>query len=202
MMRSGLIKTLKEIGGMDHLMIAKKLVCVEVDGASIMQGKRNGLSVKLQLLASPFMINIHCIAHRMNIAFKIVIQFPLVSKFEDLVRETHAYFCRSPKRFKEFQKFVEGDMDGKNLLNDVDTRWISLNGLYQRIFSEYQSLLGVMYEHRFSVDKAQDIPFRLTDIETLLKLDGILPMLYEMNFLLKMSQSHTIYISEYIHARK
>ena len=31
------IKTLKEIGGMDDLMIAKRLVCVVVDGASIMQ---------------------------------------------------------------------------------------------------------------------------------------------------------------------
>ena len=93
------IKTLKEIGGMDDLMIAKRLVCVGADGASIMQGQRNGLCVKIQLLASPFMINIHYMAHRMNIAFKIVNKFPLVSKVEELVRETHAYFCRSPKRF-------------------------------------------------------------------------------------------------------
>ena len=35
------IKTLKEIGGMDDFMIAKRLVCVGADGASIMQGQRN-----------------------------------------------------------------------------------------------------------------------------------------------------------------
>jgi hypothetical protein len=92
-------------------------------------------------------------AHRMNLAIKIVRKFPLVSKVEDLVRETHACFCRSPKRFKEFRQFVEGVTDGKKLLKDVDTRWISLNGPAQRLFSEYQSLVGVMYEHRFSVDK-------------------------------------------------
>ena len=62
-----------------------------------MQGQRNGHCVKLHLLASFFMINLHCMAHRMNLAFKIVIKFPLVSKVEELVRETHAYFCRSPK---------------------------------------------------------------------------------------------------------
>jgi hypothetical protein len=94
------IKTLKGIGGMDHLVIAKNLVCVGADGATIMQGKRNRLCVKLELSASPFMISIHCMSHRMNLAFKIVSKFPRVSKVEDLVHETHAYVCRSPKRLK------------------------------------------------------------------------------------------------------
>ena len=35
------IDPLKEIGGTDDLMIAKNLVCVGADGASIMQGQRN-----------------------------------------------------------------------------------------------------------------------------------------------------------------
>ena len=91
---------------------------------------------------------------------------------------------------------------GKKLLKDVDTRWISLNGLTQRLFSEYQSLVGVMYEHRFSVYKAQDLLFRLTDIETLLTLVRILPLLHEMNVLVKMDQSRTTYIAEYTNARK
>jgi hypothetical protein len=176
---------LKESGGMDPLMITKKLVCVGADGASVMQGKRNGLCVRLQLSASPYMLSIHCMAHRMNLAFKIVRKFPSVSKVEYLVREAYAYFSRSPKQFSEFKKFVDGLTNGNKLLKDVDTRWISLNGPAQRLFSEYQSLVGVMYEHRFSVDKSQDILFRLTDIETLLTLVGILPMLDEMNVLMK-----------------
>jgi hypothetical protein len=77
-----------------------------------------------------------------------------------------------------------------------------LNGPAQRLFSEYQSLVGVMYEHRFSVDKAQYLLFRLTDIETLLTLVGIIPMLDEMNVLVKMSQSRTMYIAEYTNERK
>jgi hypothetical protein len=59
-----------------------------------------------------------------------------------------------------------------------------------------------MYEHRFSVDKYQYLLFRLTNIETLLTLVGILPMLDEMNFLIKMSQSRTMYIAKYTNARK
>ena len=49
----------------------------------------------------------------MNLSFKIVSKFPSVSKVEDLVRETHAYFSRSPKRYLEFQKFADGVTDGK-----------------------------------------------------------------------------------------
>jgi hypothetical protein len=80
-------------------MIANFFVCVGVDGALAMQGKRNGLCVRLQLPSSPYMLSIHYMAHRMNLAFKIVSKFPLVSKFEYLVQEAYAYFCCSPKRF-------------------------------------------------------------------------------------------------------
>lgn len=104
---------LKE-SGMDQLMIAKNLVCVGVDGAAVMQGQRNGLCVRLQLSTSPYMLNIHCMAHRMNLAFKIVSEFPSVSKVQDIVRETHAYFSHSPKRYLEFQQFIDGITDGKN----------------------------------------------------------------------------------------
>jgi hypothetical protein len=77
--------SLKERVGMVPLMIAKKLVCVGADGASVMQGQRNGLCVRLQLSSSPYMLSIHYMAHRMNLAFKIVRKFPSVSKVEDLV---------------------------------------------------------------------------------------------------------------------
>jgi hypothetical protein len=79
------INSLKEIGGMDHFMITKKLVCVVADGASVMQGQNNGLCVRLQLLTSPYMLNTHRMTHMMNLAFKIVSKFPSVSKVEDLV---------------------------------------------------------------------------------------------------------------------
>jgi len=85
----------------------------------------------------------------------------------------------------------------KNILRDVNTIWISLNVLVQRLCSMYQSIVGVMYEHYFSVDKYQDILFRLTNIETLLTLIGNIHMLDKPNFLMKMSQSFKMYIVEY-----
>lgn len=56
-----------------------------------------------------------------------------------------------------------------------------------KIISKFKYLVGLMYENFYNVDKTQDLLFRLTDIKTLLTLDGIIPMLHEMNFLGKMS---------------
>lgn len=130
---------------MDELTIVKKLVCVGTDGVAVMQGQRTGVCTKLQTTCAPYMLGIHCMAHIMNLAFKIVSKFPTVSKVKNLVCEIHAYFCQSPKHFIEFQNFTEGITLGNKLLEDVDTRWISLHGPTQRVLSEYQSLIGVMY---------------------------------------------------------
>ena len=91
------LNSFNESGSTNHSMISKKLVCVRADGALVMQEQRNGLCVKVQLLASPYMLSIHCMTHRMNLVFKLVSKFPPVSKVEYLVRETHAYFSHSPK---------------------------------------------------------------------------------------------------------
>ena len=77
-----------------------------------------------------------------------------------------------------------------------------MKGPAERLFNEFASLVGVMYEHRSSVEKIQTLLFLLIDIETLLTLVGILPMLHEMNNHVKMAQSHTMHISEYTRARK
>ena len=77
-----------------------------------------------------------------------------------------------------------------------------MKGPTERLFNEYASLVGVMYEHHSSVEKAQTLLFLLTDIDTFLTLDEILLMLHEMNNLMKMAQSRTMYSAEYTRARK
>jgi len=91
--------SLKKIGGMDNLMITKKLVCVREDVSLVVQGHMNVLCVRLQLSHSLYMLNIDCMTHRMNLTFKTISKFPLVSKFEDLVQEAYAFFFRSLKQF-------------------------------------------------------------------------------------------------------
>lgn len=77
--------------------IAKKLVCVGADGASVMQGHKGGLCKKIKDDLAPYVIPIHYMAHRMNLAFGIVSNFGCVSNVESLIKEIYQYFCRSPK---------------------------------------------------------------------------------------------------------
>lgn len=74
------------------------------------------------------MLGIHCMAHQKNLPYKIVSNFPTVSKVEDLIRELHLYFCRSPKHLAKFKIFSKGVTVGNKILKDVETRWISLHG--------------------------------------------------------------------------
>ena len=59
-----------------------------------------------------------------------------------------------------------------------------------------------MVEHCFSVDKAQVFLHQLVDMETLLILCGILPLLHQMYMLIKIVQTRTLYLVEYTKARK
>ena len=125
--------------------IAKKLVCIGADGALVMQGHKGGLCKKIKNDLAPYTIPIHCMAHRMNLAFGIVSDFGCVSKVESLIKEIYQYFCRSPKQVQEFQNFSQGLTDGRKLLKDNDTRWISLDGPTHRVMSKYMSLLGLIH---------------------------------------------------------
>ncbi len=166
--------TVIESRGLDSMEIAKKLVCVGVDGASIMQGHKGSLCKKIKNDLAPYAIPIHCTAHRMNLAFEIVSNFGCVSKVESLIKEIYQYFCRSPKRVWEFQHFVAGLTDGRKLLKDNDTRWISLDGPTHRVMSEYLSLLGLIHSVQ---DRFPRLYSSLTNVKVLLTLVAILPIL-------------------------
>lgn len=83
----------------DHA-IATNLICIEVDGVVVIQGHINDICVHLQTQVASNMIHIHCMAHIMNLACKIISKFDCVTKLEDLVDEIHSYFFHNPKGFE------------------------------------------------------------------------------------------------------
>ena len=94
--------TLIECGGLDNMEISKKLVCVGADGALVMQGHKDSFCKKVKNDLAPCAIPIHCMDHRMNLAFGIVSDFSCISKVESLIKDIYQYFCRSPKQVWEF----------------------------------------------------------------------------------------------------
>ena len=130
----------------------------------------------------------------------MVSDYPLIYRVEDLIKEIYKHFCRSPKRFREFQQFAEGLTNGRKLLKDNDTKWISLDGLAHQVFSKYPSLLGTMesiHDNHSGQWKYGDLLEKLSNIETLLTLVPILSMLEEMRNNMKKIQKRYMYISEY-----
>ena len=136
--------------------------------------------------------SIHCMAHRMNLAFGIVRNFGCVSKVESLIKEIYQYFYRSPKWVQEFQHFAEGLTDGRKLLKDTDTRWISLDGPAYQVMSEYLSLLGLIHSMQ---DRFPQLYSSLTNVKVLLTLVAILPMLHNMRNIMKKVQQRAMYIT-------
>lgn len=80
LVKSSLIKH----GGIDDTTIVQKLVCVGVDGALRMQGHKNGLVTKLKdfyYFFASYIVGIHYMAHRINLAFRIVKNYFQIHRF-------------------------------------------------------------------------------------------------------------------------
>ena len=84
-----LIESMTTNGGMSLRDLSQKIICVGVDGCSVMHGIRAGFCVQLKRLYAPYMVGIHCMAHRTNLAYKILQSFDCVQKIEDLVRKAY-----------------------------------------------------------------------------------------------------------------
>jgi hypothetical protein len=131
--------------GVDLETVAKKLLSFGADGASTLQGNRSGVTLQIQEKHASFMIGVHCVAHRCNLAFKALSSLGIFADIEKLLSVTHAYFGKSPKRFAEFQQLAElTETKGLKMLRNVKTRWVSLIEPLRRLLSEYRSLIYKM----------------------------------------------------------
>jgi len=177
-------------------------MCVGVEGASVMQGNKNGLCVQLETSVSLYMIPIHCMGHILNLAYKIVTIDTCVAKVEELIDKVYVYFSKSSKRNIKFQQFALEKSDGKRMLKHVENRWISMFKPIEGVFEQYKFLTGFLYQNRRDVDRAKDLLYHMINLEILLILYEMIPMLFEMNKLINIAQERSIYIIDFISERK
>ena len=77
------------------------------DDASVLQGKRNGVTNKLQVSHAPHMQGMHYMAHRSNLAVQCLSDLEMAARIETLLAVLYKYFSKSPKCHLELQKLVE-----------------------------------------------------------------------------------------------
>ena len=97
---------------------------------------------------------------------------------------------------------------GNKMLRNMETRWISMQSLAQRIMSEFRTLLVKMaidmsgaVGGRPSTTTATNFDY-LSDIEVLLSLSCFIPMLNVVYCLIKLSHARYIFICDFLQAVK
>jgi hypothetical protein len=181
--------TLSYHGGLDSEgSVAKKLICFGADGVAVFQGARSGVTSQLIEKHAPYLMGVHYMSHRTNLAVQALSNLPMVTKIESLLQSLHSYFTSSPKRHLEFTKLAEiVETSGLKMLPTVRTRWISMFEPLKRVLSEYKTLIVKMSKDAIEESKAIHNLMLLCDLSTLLALPCLLPLLESVNSLITFS---------------
>ena len=145
-----LLGILKSNGGLDEEQIATKLLCFGVDGVAAYQGCKTEVSKQILKKFVPFMIAVHCCAHRLQLCAKVLSDLEIMEDCEELIKVTHDYFAHSPKRAAEFHTLalLMETKENNLLLKHVKTRWISWLPPMRHLIAEYQSIMTKLWEDR------------------------------------------------------
>jgi hypothetical protein len=185
-------------GGLTENVVAERMVSFGADGVSVFQGSRTGTTQQLKQKDAPFMIGVHCMAHRTNLVVEPLSNLPMVEKLETLCQALYNYFTMNSKKHLEFQKLAYiMETKGLRMLKNVKTRWINLLEPLRRVLAEYKTLVVKMCEDS-AVKELAFIPKKqasresarrnldfLCDIGTLLALPCLMPLLDCVNSLMK-----------------
>jgi hypothetical protein len=199
-----ILAALTNEGRLTPHQIRDRFMAFGADGAAVLQGKKNGVTNKLQVFHMPHMQGMHCVAHRSNLTVQCLSDLEMVARIETLLAALHMYFSKSPKRHLELQKFVELlESKGRIILQNVKTRWISMLSPLKRVLSEYRTLLVKMYSDQFikPAIPATKVNYELmADIKCLLTLTAVLPLLEAVKALVVFAQSPSVYVYDFTRA--
>jgi hypothetical protein len=135
--------------------------------------------------------------------------YPMVAWIESLLQSLHGYFCRSNKCCPELQKLSNlMETKGNKVLRNVNTRWISMQSPAIRVLLEYKTLVVKMgldmtpaLNHRVPVGAEPNFDY-LVDVEVLLSLCYIMPLLNAVHQLIKLSHAKDVFICDFFAALK
>jgi hypothetical protein len=123
------------------------------------------------------------------LAVETLNDLPMVEGIEDMLANLYTYFCKSPLKHLELLKLVEVmETKGSKILKNIKTRWISMLALDVRVINEYKKLF-VKFQQDSSLRKPKKIAMKcftyLVDVQTVLRLACIMPMLRLTQSLMK-----------------
>jgi hypothetical protein len=170
----------------------EKLCGVATDGASVMVGCRTGVTTQLKG-KNPFILSVHCIAHRLALASgQAADAVPYVKQYQLYVNNIYRYFHYSTKhaaKLKEIQSVLQS---AERKFHQVfHTRWLSFEGAVDAIVASIDPLFTVLIEDSTSDPTAKGILKFVTTysfLATTYLLADILPVLARLSKRFQRSQ--------------
>ncbi|XP_055909018.1 LOW QUALITY PROTEIN: uncharacterized protein LOC129943532 [Eupeodes corollae] len=109
------------------------------DNASVMSGSIGGVRARFQN-ANKDIFFLGCTCHSLHLCASAASK-KLPEHVEKIVKAIYNYFAHSPKRigaYKEFQEYF--DVKSNSILGLSSTRWLSMEGVVNRILQQWQPL--------------------------------------------------------------
>lgn len=104
-----LVTTLEKYVGLYAKELARKLVQLACDGASVLQGAETGLAVRL-LAVAPFLVIMHCHAHRLDLVAGSIKTDAAFALATSMSTAPTAYYARSTKRLEALKDVRAHDL--------------------------------------------------------------------------------------------
>ncbi len=95
-----------DYGGLAVIDIANKLIYFGIDKIIIFHSMKSGGMTQLMQKYTPFVSDVHCMAHHTNLVVWTLNTLSLVSKIEFLFVSMYNYFCHNLKLHLETMKVV------------------------------------------------------------------------------------------------
>jgi len=122
-----IMEALQKGRGFNYAFIVQKFLCFGANEVSTFQGTKIGVTKEIDINYAPLSIGVHCMAHKCNLAFKILSSLGIINNTKYLLQSCHSYFAHNPKWHLEFIKLIDMmETKGLKMFNKVKTQWISL----------------------------------------------------------------------------
>jgi hypothetical protein len=136
------------------------------------------------------------------LAIEVLSQLLILGGIEEMIADIYKFFCKSPKKHLEFVKLAELlESKGNKILRNIKTRWLSMLAPAVRIMNEYRPLLVKLLKEakvRRPKQLATTCFQHIMDVQVLLGLAYILPMLRLFNKLMKYAQRNDVFVCDYL----
>ena len=129
--------------------IDPSLVCAFCsDGASVMTGCTSGVATRLKAIFNPFLVAIHCVAHKLALASNDAMDCDDgFTAWERTLSDTFSFYSRSPKRSGRLKDICDQcDLVWRTLQHPAKTRWLSRSGSCNSVLNSLEAIFEHLHE--------------------------------------------------------